>query len=115
MCGAGRPRRSPVSPPRLPCHARHDGFDLPAGVLVPAKDRARLERVCRYALRPPLAADRVRRAGDSEVISSCVTAARTAPLTCGSIPSNRSELAGLTPKPRINVVPQYGVLRAHAV
>jgi hypothetical protein len=38
-----------------PCHARRNGFDLHAGVVVPARDRARLERLCRYALRPPIA------------------------------------------------------------
>lgn len=43
-----------------PCHARRNGFDLHAGLVVPADDRPRLERVCRYALRPPVAEDRVR-------------------------------------------------------
>jgi hypothetical protein len=42
-----------------PCHARWDGYDLHAAVVVPAHDRARLERVCRYALRPPVAHDRL--------------------------------------------------------
>lgn len=35
------------------CHARANGFDLHAGLVVPAGQRERLERVCRYALRPP--------------------------------------------------------------
>lgn len=35
-------------------HARRDGFDLHAGISVPATARDRLERLCRYALRPPL-------------------------------------------------------------
>jgi hypothetical protein len=56
------------TPPRWSCHAQHDGYDLHAGVLVPGQDRARLERVCRYALRPPLAADRVQRAEDGDII-----------------------------------------------
>ena len=38
-----------------PCHADADGFDLHAGLMVPAGHRDRLERLCRYALRPPLA------------------------------------------------------------
>ena len=42
-----------------PCHARGNGFDLHAGVVVPPRDRARLERLCRYALRPPVAHDRI--------------------------------------------------------
>ena len=32
------------------------GFTLHAGVAVPARDRRRLERLCRYAARPPVAA-----------------------------------------------------------
>jgi hypothetical protein len=35
------------------CHANLDGFDLHAGIVVPAGQRARLERLCRYTLRPP--------------------------------------------------------------
>jgi hypothetical protein len=38
-----------------PAHARCNGFDVHAGLVVPAGDRVRLERVCRYALRPPIA------------------------------------------------------------
>jgi hypothetical protein len=34
-------------PDRGPCHARWNGFDLHAGVAVPPRDRARLERLCR--------------------------------------------------------------------
>ena len=36
------------------CHARWEGFDLHAGVRIPAGHRDRLEQVCRYALRPPV-------------------------------------------------------------
>ena len=104
------------TPPRLPCHARHDGFDLHAGVLVPANDRARLERVCRYALRPPLAADRIRRTDDGDVIlelrhrwADGTTHLRFDPIEL------LERLAALTPRPRINLVLYYGVLGAHAV
>jgi hypothetical protein len=47
------------------CHARAHGCDLHAGLVVPAGQRERLERVCRYALRPPVARERlsVTRAG----------------------------------------------------
>ena len=41
------------------CHARSQGFDLHAGLQVPAGQRDRLERVCRYLLRPPVATERV--------------------------------------------------------
>ena len=45
---------SPTLPRLGPCQARHNGFDLHAALCVPAGQRDRLERVCRYALRPPL-------------------------------------------------------------
>ena len=40
---------------RGPRQAQLDGFDLHANVWVPPNDRARLEQLCRYLLRPPLA------------------------------------------------------------
>ena len=49
-----------TDPPWLgPCQARHNGFDLHAALCVPAGRRDRLERVCRYALRPPIALERL--------------------------------------------------------
>jgi hypothetical protein len=39
--------------------ARQEGFDLHAAVRVPADARDRLEALCRYALRPPVAQDRL--------------------------------------------------------
>ena len=42
--------RAPAVRLDLPsCHARWEGFDLHAGVRIPAGQRDRLERVCRYA------------------------------------------------------------------
>jgi Putative transposase len=46
---------------RRPGQAHLDGFDLHANVWVAANDRAGLERLCRYMLRPPLAQERLRR------------------------------------------------------
>ena len=103
------------TPPRLPCHARGEGYSLHAGVAVPAADRARLERVCGYALRPPLAADRVQRADDGEVILALRHrwADGTTHLRFDRI-ELLERLAALTPRPRINLVLYYGVLGAHA-
>jgi hypothetical protein len=47
-----------------PRHAHIAGFDLHGNVAVPAADRARLEQLCHYLLRPPVAQDRLRRMGD---------------------------------------------------
>jgi hypothetical protein len=41
------------------CHARSHRFDLHAGLVVPAGQPERLERVCRYPLRPPVARERL--------------------------------------------------------
>jgi hypothetical protein len=49
-------------------HARWEGFDLHAGVAVPAGHRARLEQVCRYALRPPVTGERLTVDGDGQVV-----------------------------------------------
>ena len=51
-----------------PCHARQDGFDLHAVVRIRAGCRDRLERVIRYALRPPIAADRLRLTPEGQVL-----------------------------------------------
>lgn len=49
------------------CQARANGFDLRAGVVVPAGQRARLERVCRDALRPPITSERLHLTEDGQV------------------------------------------------
>jgi len=45
---------APPTGSRSPRHAHPEGFDLHANVWVGANNRARLEQVCRYVLRPPL-------------------------------------------------------------
>jgi len=49
-------------------HARWEGVDLHAAVRVPAGQRDRLERVCRYALRPPVAGARLPLTADGQVV-----------------------------------------------
>ena len=56
--GAARDARAATS--RGAGQAHLDGFDLHANVWVPAHDRAALERLCRYVLRPPFAQERLR-------------------------------------------------------
>jgi hypothetical protein len=45
--------------PSDPCCASLAGFSVHAGVCIPARDRLRLERLARYAGRPPLATERL--------------------------------------------------------
>ena len=56
-----------TSPALGPCHVRHADFDLHAGVRVQAAQRDRLERVTRYALRPPVSQDRLEWTADGQV------------------------------------------------
>jgi hypothetical protein len=51
-------------PPRC---ARHGGMSLHADVSVPARDRRRLERLCRYVARPPLALERLEEMHDGRL------------------------------------------------
>jgi hypothetical protein len=96
-------------------HARWEGFDLHAGVAIPAGHRARLERVCRYALRPPVTGERVSVDADGQVVlhlrhpwADGTTHLRFAPTAF------LERLAVLVPRPRVNLVLYFGVLAPHA-
>jgi len=65
-CGAVPVEDTVPGPGR--CHARQEGFDLEAGVKVPADQRDRLERLCRYALRPTVAQDRLQLTAEGQVV-----------------------------------------------
>jgi len=78
-------------------------------------DRARLEQLCRYILRPPLAENRLRRLADGRVRlelkrpwSDGTTYLLFEPV---ELPE---KLAALTPRPEINLVLYHGVLAPHA-
>jgi hypothetical protein len=113
-CG-NLPDEPPLPLVRGPCHAADGGFDLDAGVVVPARDRAHLERVCRYALRPPVAHDRIRLTSEGDVLLELRRRWRDGTTHLRFHPLELLErLASLTPRPRINLVLYYGVLAAHA-
>jgi hypothetical protein len=105
-----------VAPATLgPCHAHAGGFDLHAGLVVRAGQRDRLERVCRYALRPPLAQERLHRTREGEIWLTLrhrwadgTTHLRFDPLEL------LERLAVLTPRPRVNLILYYGVLAPRA-
>ena len=59
---------------RGPRQAHLDGFDLHANVWVSGNDRAGLERLCRYVLRPPFAQERLRRRSDGPIALELKTA-----------------------------------------
>jgi putative transposase/transposase-like zinc-binding protein len=94
-----------------PCHAHVGGFDLHAGIVVRAGERERLERLCRYTLRPPIAQTRLRVDAEGQVWitvrhqwSDGTTHLRFDPVTL------LGRLAVLIPRPRINLLLYYGIL-----
>ncbi len=105
-----------TAPPALgPYQARHRGFDLHAGVCVPADHRDRLERIARYALRPPVAQDRLQWTEDGQLRlelrrpwSNGTTHLLFDPVEL------LARLAALTPRPRIHLILYHGVLAPRA-
>ena len=97
------------------CHARSNGFDLHAGLVVPAGERERIERVCRYALRPPVARERlsVTDAGQVRLHLRQRWADGTTHLIFDPV-EFLGRLAVLVPRPRINLVLYHGVLGPRA-
>ncbi len=98
-----------------PRHAHIAGFDLHANVAVPAADRGRLEQLCRYLLRPPVAQDRLQRLDGNHILLTLKTpwADGTRHLTFAPL-ELLEKLAALTPRPRINLILYHGVLAPHA-
>jgi hypothetical protein len=95
-------------PPRC---VRHGGMSLHADVAVPARDRRRLERLCRYVARPPLALDRLEELRDRRLTYRLKTPWRDGTT---HVVMERHELlerlAPLIPPPRAHQVRYHGVL-----
>ena len=101
----GEPTRTPRH------HAQLRGFDLHAGIVAPAGHTRRLERLCRYALRPPVAEDRVQVAPDGQVVLRLRHRWGDGTTHVVFEPTEFLErLAVITPRPRINLVLYYGIL-----
>jgi hypothetical protein len=97
------------------CHARANGCDLHAGLVVPAGQRERLERVVRYVLRPPVAQERLQVTGEGRVRLELRHPWRdgTAALVFDPV-EFLGRLAVLVPRPRINLLLYHGVLGARS-
>jgi hypothetical protein len=97
------------------CHARANGFDLHAGLVVPAGQRERLERVCRYALRPPVAGERLSVSSAGQVLVQFRRPWRDGTTHRAFDPVEfLGRLAVLVPRPRINLLLYHGVLAPRA-
>jgi Putative transposase len=100
---------------RGPRQAHLEGFDLHANVWVAAHDRAGLERLCRYVLRPPLAQERLRRRADGRVGLELKRAWHDGTRELVFEPLELLErLATLTPRPETNLLLRHGLLASRA-
>ena len=114
QCGEAVETDEPTRPGR--CQARQDGFDLQAAVRVHADERARLERLCRYALRPPIARDRLHRTAEGDILLALrhPWSDGTTHLLFGPL-ELLERLAVLIPRPRVNLILYHGVLAPRAL
>ncbi|HIF23323.1 MAG TPA: hypothetical protein EYQ27_15815 [Gemmatimonadetes bacterium] len=103
-----RPDADPEASARVP---QHGGMSLHADVAVPARDRRRLERLCHYVARPPLANDRLEERPDGTLALRLKTRWRDGTT---HILMERSELierlVPLIPPPRAHQVRYHGIL-----
>ena len=90
---------------------RHGGMSLHADVSVPAHDRRRLERLCRYVARPPLANERLEERPDGRLTLRLKTRWRDG--TTQILMERRElidRLVPLIPPPRAQRVRYHGIL-----
>jgi hypothetical protein len=97
------------------CQARWEGFDLDASHVVPAGARARLERLCRYVLRPAVVSERLHLSGDGRVLWRLPRPWRDGTTHVRFDPCDfLGRLAVLVPRPRVNLLFYHGVLGARS-
>src|SRR5262245_16948531 len=111
----GDARDTPTVTSRGPRQAHLEGFDLHANVWVGANDRAGLERLCRYVLRPPFAQERLRLRADGRVALELKTAWHDGTRELVFEPLEFLErLAEMTPRPEANLLICHGLLAPRA-
>jgi hypothetical protein len=100
----GEPRR------RSPLCAESEGFSLHAEVRIGDGRRDRLERLCRYAARPPLVDERLAFAGDGKLVYSLKKKFRDGSTHVVLEPDTLiARLAALIPRPFKKLVTYHGV------
>jgi hypothetical protein len=91
--------------------ANAGGLSLHANVCAPARDRKRLERLCRYVSRPPIASERLSRLADGRVLYRLKRRWRDGTTHVLFEPLDfLGRLAALVPPPRAHLVRYHGVL-----
>ena len=105
---------APESAPACPLLVTAFGMQLHAAVTVDGRDRSRLERLCRYLLRPPFAQDAVQRTPDGQVRVHFKKPNRCGATYAQMTPDTfLARLCALVPPPGAHTVRYYGVLAGH--
>lgn len=94
----------------VPKELRGYSFDVDASVRVPGHDKQRLERLCRYILRPPIANDRLRKLPDGrfELRLKKPWSDGTTHLVFDGV-ELLARLVALIPPPRVHMIRYHGV------
>ncbi len=96
-------------------YAEFDGVNIYAGVAIDGHDRKRLERVCRYIARPPLALERLEEHGDGRLRYRFNKSWKDGTEAVLLEPMDFiARLAALIPPPRFHLLRYHGVLAANA-
>ena len=92
-----------------------DGYDLECTTVVRGEDRERIEHLCKYLLRPPLADRRLRVLDDGKIALELKTPWRDGTQWLTFDPDTFLErLCSLVPKKREHTILYRGVLAAHS-
>jgi hypothetical protein len=107
--GRSTHQRRPALPGSLCCD--HEGFSLHAKVLIPAGEPERLEHLCRYIARPPIATGRLSISKSGRVVYGLRRHWRDGTSAVSFDPLTFIErLAALVPRPRAHQLTYHGVL-----
>lgn len=91
------------------------GVNVHAQVAIPARDRARLERLCRYVCRPPIAEDRLEQQASGKLRYTLKKAWKDGTVALLLEPLDSiARVCALVPPPRQHMVAYHGVLSSHA-
>jgi hypothetical protein len=95
--------------------AKHSGFSLHAGVAAAARQRAKVERLCRYIARPAVATGRLSLTARGLVRYTLKTPYRDGTTHVIFEPLDFiARLAALVPKPRVHLTRYHGVFAPHS-
>jgi ribosomal protein S27E len=95
--------------------ARAGGFSLHAGVDIAPTERAKLERLCRYVSRPPVASERLALTASGQVRYTLKTPYRDGTTHIVLEPLDlMARRAALVPKPRMHLTRYHGMFAPHS-